>query len=401
VSAFSDAINRQLVRGDEFVLDAPDHVPAAWGRGREVLWSEGESLFIAGPQGVGKTTLMQQLALRRAGVLDDDLLGFPVTTDTDRLTLYLALDRPRQIARSFKRMVTGAPKLERLIVWEGPLPFNLVKHPETLSEFVREVGEPQKTPVGNVFIDSVKDIASPLSSDEVGAAVNRALGGLIARRIEVVASHHQRKATAENRRPTRLSDVYGSTWITAGSGSVILLWGEPGDPIVELTHLKQPVDEVGPLELSHDHDHGVTTRRDRPDAWTVLQAATGGGVTARDAADNIHGGKPSKSQIEKVRRRLERFVTEEKAVRIEASEKFAEVLYRPVVKDSRVTTRDESVTTTRDEHGSSTDPSRDRHVPVTHTENAPPYVVGGGKRGEKRVPVSAIHGPIDDDGRRG
>ena len=66
------------------------------------------------------------------------------------------------------------------------------------------------------------------------------LGALVASEIEVVVSHHQRKATGYNKKPTTLADVYGSTWLTAGAGSVVLLWGEAGDPIVELTHLGSP-----------------------------------------------------------------------------------------------------------------------------------------------------------------
>ena len=139
----SDATRRQLIDGKHFVLDAPDHVPAIFGRDREVLWAKGEPLLIVGPQGVGKTTLLQQLAGRRTGVLDGELIGYPVTPDLERLTLYLALDRPQQIARSFRRMVTDAhaQKLGRLIVWRGPLPFNVVKTPEMFVEFVQEIGE--------------------------------------------------------------------------------------------------------------------------------------------------------------------------------------------------------------------------------------------------------------------
>jgi hypothetical protein len=60
--------------------------------------------------------------------------------------------------------------------------------------------------------------------------------------------------------------VYGSTWLTSGLGSVIVLDGKPGDPTVELRHLKQPAEPVGPLTLRHDHTAGVTVLFDnRPD----------------------------------------------------------------------------------------------------------------------------------------
>ena len=90
------------------------------------------------------------------------------------------------------------------------------KNPEKFVVFVQEVGDGiAKCPVGTVCTDSLKDMAAPLSSDEVGAAVNRAIAGLIAEEIEHAASHHQRKATSVNKKPTSLADVYGSTWITA------------------------------------------------------------------------------------------------------------------------------------------------------------------------------------------
>jgi hypothetical protein len=367
----SDASRRQIVDGRSFVLDAPDHVPAIFGHDREVIWPEGEGLLICGPQGVGKTTLQQQLALRRAGVLDGELIGFPVEPD-EKLTLYLALDRPRQISRSFKRMVTYAQEqqLGRLVVWKGPLPFNLVKTPETFVLFVQEIAAIIGTPIGTVCADSLKDMASPLSSDEVGAAINRALGGLIALEIEVSASHHQRKATSENKKPTGLADVYGSMWITAGAGSVLLLWGDPGDPIVEMTHLKQPADEVGPLELAHDHECGITTRRDRPDAWAILQGATRGGTTALDVAEAIYAMKPNRAQVEKARRKLEKFTEKGYATRIDPKQKGEPTVYRPV---ADVSLRDSSRDPLTQVSRSSRNPGNTSHAPITPpTESRPP-----------------------------
>ena len=55
-----------LLDGAAFALDAPTHVEAVWGDGSRVLWAQGEPLMIAGPDGVGKTTIGQQLTLARA-----------------------------------------------------------------------------------------------------------------------------------------------------------------------------------------------------------------------------------------------------------------------------------------------------------------------------------------------
>ena len=340
-SRFRDPVIRssaygQLHTGASFGLDAPDHVPSVWGHGADVPWGHGESLLICGPQGVGKSSVMQQLALRRCGVLEGDLLGFPVERD-QRLSLYLALDRPAQIGRSIKRMVTEEHRKQLelgFITWRGALPFNLVEHPDNLYEFVQEIGE-LLAPIGTVFIDSLKDLAAGLASDEVGAAVNRALGQLVANDIEVCATHHGRKATGANKKPNTLADIYGSTWITAGAGSVILLWGDAGHSIVELTHLKQPAEDVGPFEILHDHLRGTCTRCDRPDARTVLIAAGEDGITAKAAAEIVFGATPDRAQVEKIRRRFDRFVDESRATKTqpetEQGKPFADVIYYPTV----------------------------------------------------------------------
>ena len=92
-----------LVDGATFCLNIPDHIPALWGNSKDgkVLWAQGESLMLVGPPGVGKSTLTGQLVAARMGLLDR-VLGFPVVAGEKRV-LYVAGDRPAQIARSLRR----------------------------------------------------------------------------------------------------------------------------------------------------------------------------------------------------------------------------------------------------------------------------------------------------------
>jgi replicative DNA helicase len=316
------AAPRRAVDGASFILDAPEQVPAVWGQDNGVLWSQGEPLLICGPPGVGKSSLAQQLALRRHGVLEGDLLGMPVQLDPRRV-LYIAADRPYQIARSLRRMVGEEHRaaLSWLTVWPGPLPFDLAAKPERLAEFALE------HEAGTIIIDSLKDVALDLSKDETGSRVNQALQHVVAAGVEVVANHHQRKDGAGGSKPKTLADVYGSGWLTAGVGSVVLLWGKAGDPIVELLHLKPPADEVGPLTIIHDHEAGTSALHEPVDLRAMLTRAPG--PTAGEAAQRIYGvSAPGRNEVEKARRRLEAEVKAGRAVREEGGHEG--VRYRAV-----------------------------------------------------------------------
>jgi replicative DNA helicase len=295
-------VERRVVDGGAFLLDGPIDVPALWGHGSDVAWAAGESLLIVGPPGVGKSTLVQQLVLARIG-LRGSVLGWPVAPEARRV-LYVAADRPEQVRRSMARMVspTDRPVLsEQLVVWRGPLPDDLGSHPALLGEMAREHG------AGTVVLDSLKDVALDLVKDDVGARVNHALQLALADGIEVVALHHQRKHGRDGQRPTRLADVYGSAWITAGAGSVILLWGQPGDAYVDLTQLKQPAGDIGPLRLFHDHAAGTTRSDCGADPLAVLQASHS--LTARAlAAVLFETADPDRNQIQRARRRLDALV---------------------------------------------------------------------------------------------
>ncbi len=276
------------IRGDTFALDdAQRTTDVIWGDGPEVLWAAGESLMLFAPQGTCKTTLAQRLALHRIGACGGKLLGYPVRAD-ERPVLYLAMDRPRQAGRSLRRMVTEDDRdalHDRLVVWRGPLPIDIAKDPLALAPWVvDEFG------AGTIVVDSLKDLAVGLSKDEVGSAVNIAFQACTAGGIEVVTLHHPRKANADNREPSAIDDVYGSTWLTSGAGSVVCIWGEAGDRSLSLKHLKQPEDPVGPFRIAVNHVTGQVSRVAAADALGVVREAGVEGATPEDVAKACRQG---------------------------------------------------------------------------------------------------------------
>jgi replicative DNA helicase len=300
--------SERLIAGGTFLLDAPTGVPAIWGNGEQVAWSQGEPLLLVGPPGVGKTTVAGQLVMARLG-LHGLVLGMPVAAG--RRMLYLACDRPAQVQRALGRLVDESHRQvldERLVVWKGPPPTDFARHPDTLISMCADAR------ADTVVIDSLKDVALKLSDDETGAALNAALQRAVAEGVEVLALHHQRKNAASGGKPTRLEDVYGSIWITAGAGSVVLLWGEAGDPIVELSHLKQPAEPIGPLKVLHDHDRGTSGIFEQVDVLQVLLHRPG--MTAADLARVLSNGQaPTDNDRERARRKLDRLVRDNLAHR--------------------------------------------------------------------------------------
>ena len=326
--AAPDADSVEVLDGLDWIRKAPDHVPAVWGRGDKVLWSEGEYLLVTGPIGTGKTTLKHQLLAGRLGILEH-VLGYPVKPG-ERNVLLLALDRPPQIRRALRRVLHGADDatLRRLKVVTA-LSADLAARPKLLADLVR------KADADTTLVDSVKDAAVKVSDDAAGQALAASFRYAIDAGSELVANHHHRKRTGENKKPDKLDDVYGSVWIPAGAGSVLCLWGQAGDPVVDLSHLKQPAADVGPLEVLHDHVHGTSTVKAQADAWSVLMSADlAVGITVKQAAAEVYGReKPERNQTEKVRRDLERFVTEGHARRteIDSADPKAETVYHRTI----------------------------------------------------------------------
>ena len=316
----AESTKKRLIDGAAFILDATLDCPSLWGDGEQVLWPDGEPLYITGGPGVGKTTIAQQLVLSSIGIGPPRFLGLPVARQ-DRI-LYLAMDRPRQIAKSFARMVgenDRAALAERLVIWKGPPPQDIAKN--TLSLLMLAAA----AEAGTVVIDSLKDAALGLSNDDVGAAVNRAIQTCLVAGVNVIVLHHQIKRSGDGNggKPLALADMYGSTWLQAGAGSVVLVHGDAGDTIVELRHLKHPVEPVGPLRVEHDHFAGVTRLADDqvdPLEWLRKQHAP---VTAHHLAQMYADlGEPAKPKhVERARRDLNRLTRQGLAIKTEGTKR--------------------------------------------------------------------------------
>jgi replicative DNA helicase len=212
------------------------------------------------------------------------------------------MDRPKQIARSLRRTlghVDRATLDALLVVWQGPPLQDLALNTDLLLQMAASAD------ADTVIVDSLKDAALRLSDDNVGAGYNRARQNCLAAGVEVIELHHNVKRGNGGAKPNTIADVYGSTWITAGAGSVLMLWGDPGDPIVELIHLKQPADPFGPCKVIHDHTTGTSQVWNPTDLIAVITAKGADGLTAKAAAAVLYDTEtPDRNHIEKARRKL-------------------------------------------------------------------------------------------------
>jgi replicative DNA helicase len=294
----------RAVRGGEFLFGADADLEPIWGSPEQTLWAAGEAVMIHGPQGTGKTTLAQQLVKGLLG-LQPEVLGFAVVPNRKKV-LYLAMDRPRQAARAMKRLYTACTEKERavvddrLVVWKGPLPAPLLSHPALLRDLARQFG------CDVIVVDSLKDAVAKLSDDEHGSNYNTAIQMCLVAGIQVCDLHHPRKASADNASKAKsVDDIYGSTWLTAGHGSIVNLWGKTGDLVVELSMLKLVNDDVGLLSVVHDHEAGVSQVQEQFDMLQTLVQR--GSLTAAAAAALMVDG-PKANDVEKARRRLRQLV---------------------------------------------------------------------------------------------
>lgn len=288
----------RFTAGADFLFGGPTEEVAIWGSGNDILMAEGEALILAGGDGVGKTTVAGQFVRARIG-LARHALGLPVVT-TGSKVLYLAMDRPRQARRALARNFSpdeSETLQERLVFWEGPPPYDLAQNVGLLTRMCEEAG------ADTVVVDSLKDAALELTKDDVGSKWNRARQTALQAGIQCLELHHNVKRGADGHPPRSLADLYGSRWISAGAGSVVALHGDAGDLVVELRHLKQPMNEIGPWKITHDHERGISMVMDESDPLSIVDAAGAAGMTFSNLASAMFG-KDTPNHVEKVRRKV-------------------------------------------------------------------------------------------------
>lgn len=314
--------------GDSAALDGADFmfgevatdVPI-WGTGEDLLWVEGGGLMIPSDQGLGKSLTAQQIIAGRLGVGPAELLGLPIAPlDHGKVIVYLALDRPRQIARSMKRLfrTDGERNVAqtRLRIWTKPIPIDILGDPYAFADWIQDTFGDN---VGDLIIDSVKDLTPVnLSNGEVGQSLDMAWKECRARGMSTLILHHERKTgndeSRANRQPS-LDHIYGSVWLTSGMDSILHISGKQGENLVRYTHLKAIINMLDPIDAVHDQENGRTsvlslaksansTDVKVEQVYQVIEYGSQGGavVTAADVVARATG--VSKASVDRYIKRL-------------------------------------------------------------------------------------------------
>lgn len=219
----------------------------------EGLLAHGGAGLITGWPGAGKTTFSLQLAAHAA--LGKDFLTWKNTGACK--VLYLSLEMaapPLHLFVSSAQEDYTAKELKQLNKSLLLAPFGVPLHVDKKEGYERLTQLLEKHQPDVVFIDSLSMITPKDLTDE--EAMKTLFDGLAVVRQETGAAfviiHHNRKKAADAQRSkgTELSDVYGSTYITAKVDFALNLAKMEEKNVVQMTTLKNRLGvEPDPVEL--------------------------------------------------------------------------------------------------------------------------------------------------------
>lgn len=198
-----------------------------------------------GKSGVGKTQVSLRMAMNL--VLGTAWLGFKV--ERKFKILFLSLEMAHEEIKEFIIEMSNGLTDEQ----HKELNENLIIIPR---------GEPLAfdKPAGQAIVNDLLDRYKPdgLMVDSAGSAISGDISaeGPVKAAMEYNDQirqkygcftwwiHHQRKGQAENKKPTKLEDVYGNQYIYNRATSVVVLW--PGKDLIEVTELKKRLAALAP-----------------------------------------------------------------------------------------------------------------------------------------------------------
>ena len=201
-------------------------------------------MLLTGPSGVGKTQMSLQFAIHMA--LGKSFLGYEFERAYRLIffSLEMGLEDLKYFLTIMSEGLTDEEKarLEQnllLIPLGEPLYLDNQNGQSIFSNIVEQI-----RPDG-VFIDSMGSTSTTELSSESTAKTLMDFNDRIRKTHNIFTwfIHHHRKATSDNKKPNKLSDVYGNQYLVNRATSVYALW--PGAGIIEVIPLKK---RMAPVE---------------------------------------------------------------------------------------------------------------------------------------------------------
>lgn len=259
----------------------------------EGLLQEQGYLLMSGPPGLGKSTVSLQAAIHMA--LGKDWLGY--TIDKPRKCLFVSMEMGHADLKYFLAIMASELSPDELETLQQnlllvPLGYGIMlDQPEEQRKIEALVAD---NAVKGVFFDSFGSTNHD-SSDERTVKVIMDWNDHLRAEYGVFTwyIHHNRKAQQQNKKPNKLSDVYGSQYITARATTVLGLWASGSD--IEVSGLKVRLAPAFPPFSIKRTGTGLNFIKPDPKDAPILAASP---TNAPAEIDELEEDEPGKGTFE-------------------------------------------------------------------------------------------------------